>query len=153
MPGVPVHGLYCASKSFLYKLSETLAAEYHGTGVTVTVTVPGFTESEILDQSGARPITDKLPAFLTADPRVVATQAIAAGLAGYGAYTHNWFSRLVFVGVLRHFPARHAHKLMRSETKRAKLHLAGDHKATTGIPGIPKLGRPRRVRRGVRPSE
>jgi short-subunit dehydrogenase len=137
MPGIPMHGFYCPTKSFLYKLTESLATEYAGTGVTFTATVPGFTESEMIDSSGARPIVEQLPGFMFSDTRTVAEQTVAACLAGMGTYTHTWFNRVFFGGLLRHFPARHAHKLMLSERDRARRQHAGDGQAAAGLPGVP----------------
>ena len=148
MPGIPLHGFYCPAKSFLHKLTETLATEYHGTGVTFTATVPGFTESEMIDSSGARPIVERLPGFMFAETRVVAEQTVAACLAGVGTYTHTWFNRVFFGGFLRHFPVRHAYKLMRSEAERAWRQRRGDD-AAAGLPGLPKLRRKAERRGGT----
>lgn len=142
MPGVPLHGFYCPTKSFLYKLTQGLCTEYHGTGVTFTATAPGFTESELVDSSGARTIVEKLPGFMFAQSRQVAEQTVAACLAGVATYTHMWFNRLFFGGFLRHFPTRHAHKLMLSERDRARRQRRGDVSAAS-LPGLPTLRRPR----------
>lgn len=139
MPGIPLHGFYCPTKSFVYKLTETLATEYHGTGVTFTATAPGLTESEMIDSSGARPIAESMPGFMFADTRTVAEQTVAACLAGVGTYTHTWFNRVFFGGFLRHFPTRHAHKLMRSEAERARRHYAGVDEGGSRLPGLPSL--------------
>jgi len=136
MPGVPLRAFYCPTKSFLYKLTEGLCTEYHGTGVTFTATAPGFTESELVDLSGARTIVDKLPGFMLAETRVVAEQTVAACLAGVATYTHLWFNRLFFGGFLRHFPTRYAHKLMLSE--RALRERTGDV-SVARLPGLPSL--------------
>lgn len=136
MPGVPMRGFYCPTKSFLYKLTQGLAAEYHGLGVTFTATAPGFTESELVDATGARAIVDRLPGFMVAQPRVVAEQTVSACLTGVTTYTHMTFNRIFFGGFLRHFPTRHAHKLMLSERDRARRHDAGDESAS-GLPGLP----------------
>jgi short-subunit dehydrogenase len=143
MPGVPMRGFYCPTKSFLYKLTQGLAAEYHGTGVTFTATAPGFTESELVDATGARAIVDQLPEFMVAQPREVAEQTVAACLAGLTTYTHMWFNRIFFGGFLRHFPSRHAHKLMLSERDRARRQDSGDE-SVSRLPGLPALGWPRR---------
>jgi short-subunit dehydrogenase len=141
MPGIPMHGFYCPTKSFVYKLTETLATEFHGTGVTFTATAPGFTESEMIDSSGARPIVERLPGFMFSDTQLIAEQTVAACLAGVGTYTHTWFNRLFFGGFLRHFPTRYAHKLMLSERDRAIRQHAGDQDATSGLPGLPSARR------------
>jgi len=44
-PG-PLTAIYCASKAFVLSLSEALACELRGTGVTVTALCPGATKSE-----------------------------------------------------------------------------------------------------------
>jgi hypothetical protein len=48
-------------------------------------------------------------------------------------------ARAFFGGFLRHFPTRHAHKLMRSERDRAIRQHAGDDGAAATLPGLPSL--------------
>lgn len=52
----PTHSAYCGSKYAMIGFFDTLRAELHGTGVSVTVIAPGFVKSEIharaLDRHG-----------------------------------------------------------------------------------------------------
>ena len=125
LPGLPLHGFYAPTKAFMYKLTQTLASDYAGTGVTFAATLPGFTESELLDSSGARGLTDKLPAFMVADTRRVAEETVDACLNGTVSYTHTWFNRVVF-SLMRHLPSRYAHLAMRLERDRVIKDLAAE---------------------------
>ncbi|HXI87410.1 MAG TPA: SDR family NAD(P)-dependent oxidoreductase [Parvularculaceae bacterium] len=53
-PGAKGHTLYPAAKSFLLKMSQSLAAEATWTGVHVTALCPGQTESEFADANETR---------------------------------------------------------------------------------------------------
>ncbi len=46
---------YAASKAYVISLTETLAAELAGTGVTVQAVLPGATRTEIWERSGLDP--------------------------------------------------------------------------------------------------
>jgi short-subunit dehydrogenase len=122
LPGLPLHGCYAPTKAFLHKLTQTLAVDYGRSGVTLSATLPGFTESELLDSSGARGLTDKSPRFMTADTRRVAEETVQACLAGTVSYTHTWWNRLTF-GVMRHLPTRYAHLVMTPERERVRKDL------------------------------
>lgn len=61
MPATGGHTLYAASKSFLVKLSESLAMENQFTGVRVIALCPGFTYSEFHDVTGTRELVSKMP--------------------------------------------------------------------------------------------
>lgn len=64
--------LYPAIKSFVLRLSQSLAIEYRGTGVHVVALCPGFTYSDFHDIAGNRDEMNKLPSFLwLTGPRVV----------------------------------------------------------------------------------
>ena len=64
VPAAAGHTLYGASKAFLIKFSEALAAENHSKGVKVTALCPGFTYSEFHDVNNTRDNMNKLPRFL-----------------------------------------------------------------------------------------
>lgn len=53
-PGAAGHTLYPATKSFMVKMSQSLAAEVKPLGVHVTALCPGQTESEFADANGTR---------------------------------------------------------------------------------------------------
>lgn len=61
VPGSAGHTLYGASKAFLVKFSESLAAENRDTGVKVAALCPGFTYSEFHDVTGTRDQVSKMP--------------------------------------------------------------------------------------------
>lgn len=52
-PG-PWHAIYYASKAYVLSLSEAIAAEVEGTGVTVTALCPGPTETEFFERAHMR---------------------------------------------------------------------------------------------------
>lgn len=64
VPGSAGHTLYGASKAFLLRFSESLAAENRATGVRVSVLCPGFTFSEFHDVSGTRELVSRLPSWM-----------------------------------------------------------------------------------------
>lgn len=74
-PG-PYMATYYASKAFVNSFSEALAHELRGTGVSVTVSCPGPTETEFGAISGV----DKTPLF-----RLGAASAASVARAGYRA--------------------------------------------------------------------
>jgi len=51
---VPGGGHYSAAKAYVIVLTETLAGELRGTGVTATVVSPGYVRTEFHDRSGMR---------------------------------------------------------------------------------------------------
>ncbi|WP_437682448.1 SDR family NAD(P)-dependent oxidoreductase [Sorangium sp. So ce131] len=58
----PGHAVYGATKAFVLSLSESLAVELDGTGVTVTALCPGPVTTEIFD-AGAPGVPRKKPSF------------------------------------------------------------------------------------------
>lgn len=72
VPGSARHTLYGATKAFLIRFSESLAAENTANGVKVSALCPGFTRSEFHDVIGTREQVSKMPAWLWMDaPEVV----------------------------------------------------------------------------------
>ena len=63
-PSTAGHTLYGASKAFLVKFSEALAAEGAPHGVNVSALCPGFTYSEFHDVTGTRDQVKELPGYL-----------------------------------------------------------------------------------------
>lgn len=82
MPGTPRRTLYGASKAFVIKFSEALAAEHAGDGVHVCAVCPGFTYSEFHDVVGNRDKVSRLPSFMWMDADTVAREGYRAVMAG-----------------------------------------------------------------------
>ncbi|WP_437909829.1 SDR family NAD(P)-dependent oxidoreductase [Sorangium sp. So ce327] len=76
----PGHAVYGATKAFVLSLSESLAVELEGTGVTVTALCPGPVTTEIFDVGAPGVPRRKLPFELTAEG--CAAYAIAAAERG-----------------------------------------------------------------------
>lgn len=80
---VPTLASYAASKAYVLSLSESLAEELRGTGVTITALCPGITATNMLKQAaGANDKLGQLPGFLIGDVDEVAAQAFAACMDG-----------------------------------------------------------------------
>jgi NAD(P)-dependent dehydrogenase (short-subunit alcohol dehydrogenase family) len=74
---------YAATQTYVLSLTESLAKELRGTGVTVTALCPGLTASDMLSiaqrESGA---LRKLPRFVVGEAVAVAAEGIEACMAG-----------------------------------------------------------------------
>src|SRR3954452_48381 len=79
---LPGMATYAATKAFVRSFSEAVHAELGGTGVSVTVLCPGFTETEFAEVAGAGSFEGKLPGFLVLDARDVAREAVDAMASG-----------------------------------------------------------------------
>lgn len=64
VPSAAGHTLYGASKAFLVRFSEALAAEGAPHGVRVSALCPGFTYSEFHDVTGTREQVSQMPSWL-----------------------------------------------------------------------------------------
>lgn len=71
VPGSAGHTLYAASKAFLIRFSESLAAENQHRGVRVSALCPGFTWSEFHDVAGTREIVNRMPSWMWMDADAV----------------------------------------------------------------------------------
>lgn len=80
---VPTLATYAATKAYVLSLTESLAEELQGTGVTATALCPGITATNML--TGARDANARLkqlPGFLIGDVDDVARQGFAACMKG-----------------------------------------------------------------------
>ena len=80
MPSVAV---YAATKAFILSLSEALAEELRGTGVTVTALCPGLTATSMVAEAKQKNNNlHHIPDLMLGDPDTVASKAFRACLAG-----------------------------------------------------------------------
>ena len=80
---IPMLATYAATKAYVLSLSESLAEELRGTGVTVTTLCPGVTATPMLTQAaGANQKLSALPDFLVSDVADVAQQGFDACMQG-----------------------------------------------------------------------
>ena len=80
---IPMLATYAATKAYVLSLSESLAEELRGTGVTVTTLCPGITATNMLTQAaGSNQKLSDLPDFLVGDVQDVAQQGFDACMKG-----------------------------------------------------------------------
>jgi short-subunit dehydrogenase len=80
---VPTLATYAASKAYVLSLSESLAEELKGTGVTVTALCPGITATPMLSTAkDANAQLSQIPGFLIGAVDAVAQQGTDACLRG-----------------------------------------------------------------------
>lgn len=94
LPG-PLQATYYATKAFVIALSEAIADELKGTGVTVTALCPGATRTEFIDR-----------ADLNGTRLFVAGMASASGVAAHGYAAMLKGKPLAIPGVSNKFMAR-----------------------------------------------
>src|SRR5688500_3550734 len=82
IPAPAGHTLYGASKAFLIRFSEALAAENMDRGVNATAVCPGFTLSEFHDVTGTRDRMNKMPGMLWLTAPNVAREGYDAVMRG-----------------------------------------------------------------------
>jgi short-subunit dehydrogenase len=80
---VPMLATYAATKAYVLSITESLAGELNGSGVTVTALCPGITATPMLSQAqAASRELNKLPGFVVGDVDAVAARGVAACLRG-----------------------------------------------------------------------
>lgn len=95
---VPKQSVYSASKAFILSFSSALNEEVKGKGVTVTVILPGITQTEFRTRAG---IADKKDSGMTAE--AVARIAVDATLKGKHIVVPGAQNKL-FALLARHLP-------------------------------------------------
>lgn len=107
MSGSPSLVLYSAGKSMVHKFTEGLAAECEPFGVHCTASLPGFTDTDIFEASGAADLASANAGMQMAmmSPVAVARQGFAASMRGRRMIVHGRHHK-VFAFVLLHAPRR-----------------------------------------------
>ena len=95
VPAPAGHTLYGASKAFVIRFSEALAAENMAKGVNVTAVCPGFTYSEFHDVTGTRDKMNKVPGLLWLDAPSVAREGYNAVMRGQPVVVNGWIYRFL----------------------------------------------------------
>jgi short-subunit dehydrogenase len=95
VPAPAGHTLYSASKAFVIKFSESLAAEVRASGVHVTALCPGFTRSEFHDVAGTRAKVAQLPGWMWMDAAAVARHGFDAVSTGTPVYVTGRVNRAI----------------------------------------------------------
>lgn len=95
VPAPAGHTLYGASKAFVIRFSEALAAEHVDRGVHVTAVCPGFTWSEFHDVTGTRDRMNKVPGLFWLTAPRVAREGYAAVMRGEAVVVNGWIYRLL----------------------------------------------------------
>jgi len=95
VPSPAGHTLYGASKAFVIRASEALAAENMPRGVNVTAVCPGFTLSEFHDVTGTRDQMNKVPGLLWLDAADVAREGYTAVMNGQSVVINGRIYRLL----------------------------------------------------------
>jgi short-subunit dehydrogenase len=115
--GAPGSTLYAAAKSFLIKMSESLAAELHGTGVTATAVCPGFTYSEFHDVNQTRERVSQMPSAMWMDAEKVAREGLDAALAGEVVVVSGVLNRAIAT-TMKHLPDALGRRILRGQARR-----------------------------------
>ena len=84
VPGLPGSTLYSASKGFLIRLSQSLAAENRGRGVRVLALCPGYVRSEFHSTLGVQERMQRLPGLFWMEADDLAARVLRR-LEGRGA--------------------------------------------------------------------
>ena len=78
IPGLPGSTLYSASKAFLIRFSQSLAAENRSSGVRVLAVCPGYVRTEFHAVLGVEARMQRLPGLFWMDASVLAQRVVAA---------------------------------------------------------------------------
>lgn len=94
MPG-PYMSVYFATKSFVYSLSQAVAKEMEGTGVTVTCLCPGTTATNFEKEGGIGEESKLFKIFKPMTAQKVAAEGYRAMMKGKAVRTAGFSNRLL----------------------------------------------------------
>jgi uncharacterized protein len=117
VPAPAGHTLYGATKAYLIKVSQALAAENEDRDIRVLALCPGFTRSEFHDVTGTRSMMDRMPRWIWQSTEAVVAEALAALDANRIVHVTGRLNRALAAGV-KLLPERLAMGLMRREGRR-----------------------------------
>jgi short-subunit dehydrogenase len=102
---IPQHAMYGAVKSMVRSFSETIDAEFRDLGIRCTVSLPGFTATELVQTSGMSNAVEsnRLYAAALMSPTTVARQAYRAVMDGRPTVIHGVHHRALAFA-LQHAP-------------------------------------------------
>jgi short-subunit dehydrogenase len=96
---VPSMATYAATKAYLLSITESLAEELRGTGVTITALCPGFTATSMMTSIQAtNEATQRIPGMLVGDVGDVATAGYEACMKGEVVCVPGAMNRVGAVG-------------------------------------------------------
>ncbi len=110
--------VYCATKAFVTRFTETLHEELRGTGVTATVVLPGFTRTNFSAVAGTEGSERTIPGPFLAEADDVAVEGLAAAAAGKALCITGAPNRFMF-GLLATLPRGLARRLVGGVSRRA----------------------------------
>ncbi len=99
---VPSAATYAATKAYILSLTESLAVELEGTGVSITALCPGFTATNMLDTVRSGLVSD-LPAFMISTAEDVAARGYESCMKGKVIEVPGW-SNLLGIVFMRAMP-------------------------------------------------
>ncbi|PTL59955.1 SDR family NAD(P)-dependent oxidoreductase [Paraconexibacter algicola] len=119
--GAPTEVLYTSAKAMLRNFSEGLDADMRPLGVRCTVSMPGFTDTELIDGSGLRAQVDasRLMRAAMMAPEQVAEEAYEAVMRGRQSIVHGAHHKAFAVALLHSPPTLRrtlAHRAVRAST-------------------------------------
>jgi short-subunit dehydrogenase len=116
LPGAPGGTLYAGAKSFVVKMTESIAAEIAGKNVSVLALCPGFTMSEFHDVAGTREKVSAMPKWMWMDGPTVAEEGYRALMRGDVVFVNGVANRGI-ARVVSLLPPRMARSFMASQRR------------------------------------
>lgn len=86
------HTTYGAIKSYLIRVSESMALEHGQMQIKILALCPGFTYTEFHDANGARARVGALPKIVWMDAATVVRQGLGAVESGKRVYVNGWIN-------------------------------------------------------------